>query len=62
MSDYSWIEELDDKEGISDITFSVDVIFRLKCRNKGTRGKGRLTTGKFFSMMAFKFKLRLWVK
>jgi len=44
------------------MTFCVDVTFRLKSRNKGLKGKGRLTAGKFFSIKAFKFKLRLWVK
>jgi hypothetical protein len=62
MLNYSQIEELDDKEWISDMTFCVDVTFRLKSRNKGLKGKGRLTAGKFFSIKAFKFKLRLWVK
>jgi len=39
MTYYSLIEELDDKEWISDLTSSVDVTFRLKCRNKGLKGK-----------------------
>jgi len=51
-----------DKELISDTKFSVGVTFRLKSRNMGLKGKGRLTAGKFFSIKAFKFKLRLWVK
>jgi hypothetical protein len=59
MTYYSWIEELDDKEWINDLTLSVDVTFRLKCRNKGLKGKNRLTADKFFSIKAFKLKLRL---
>jgi hypothetical protein len=52
---------LDDKGWISDLT-SVVVTFCLKSRNKGLKGKGRLSVGKLVNIKAFNFKLRLWVK